>query len=131
MFDPHAYCADHGLTVRHIDGLHVYGRYWHHRQTIELQAGMPTLQERCVLTHELAHAFYGDTTSTPRVEARADRWAANRLISVDDVVRAARMWPENPEKWCTELLVTSNLMRVWLAQRSNYEQADALLRVAA
>lgn len=41
--------------------------------------------------HELGHAHYGHVGVTGKQELLADRWAAHRLISFDDLLAAAGM----------------------------------------
>ena len=107
------------------------GRYYHAQHLIVLREGMTVMSRRCALAHELAHHHYRDIRSTPRVEARADRWAANQLITVDDVVSCAHEHPEHPERWCDELTVTPHMLRTWLSIPSNYHRAELLWRETA
>lgn len=65
------------------------GDYDDSTQTIRLRVGMHARHHRSVLAHELAHAVFGDVPSrfgpvNLKQEARAEAWAALRLITLDD-----------------------------------------------
>lgn len=65
------------------------GDYHEESKTIRLRAGMHARHHRSVLAHELAHAVFGDVPSqfgpvNLKQEARAEAWAALRLIDLDD-----------------------------------------------
>lgn len=69
------------------------GEYVHAQNLIRLRPGMSTRLARSVLAHELGHAAFADVPSrfgpvNAKQERRADEWAALRLISHDDYVRA-------------------------------------------
>lgn len=127
MFDPHAFAADHGVTVQHVPDLPDLGRYYPGKHLVVLRSGLDTITERCTLTHELGHHHYGHYCSSPRAEALADRWASNRLITTPAIVECAMIWPDNPEKWCHHLEVTPTILRAWLAQPRNYAAAERRL----
>lgn len=67
-----------------------WGVYDHRRRLITLRPGMAVIQARCTLMHELGHAYYGHEGVTGKQELLASRWAAYRLLSLDDVVEAAQ-----------------------------------------
>lgn len=67
-----------------------WGLYDHPRRTVVLRPGLAPVQRRCTLMHELGHAYYGHEGVTGKQELQADRWAARHLLTLDDVVRAAR-----------------------------------------
>ncbi|WP_323985937.1 ImmA/IrrE family metallo-endopeptidase [Microbacterium plantarum] len=65
------------------------GEYVHQRKLIRLRHGMTNRLHRSVLTHECAHAVFGDEPSmfgplNAKQERRADEWAAMRLIRHED-----------------------------------------------
>lgn len=130
MWSPDFYAAEHGIEVVE-DDIPETGRYYHAHRLIALRTGMTALSRRCALAHELAHHHYGDTCTSPRIEARADRWAANRLIRVSDVVRCAVERPEHPEHWCDELMVTPHMLRTWISNPNNHRRAEQLWRLVA
>lgn len=107
------------------------GRAYPRRRLVVLRAGLDTITRRCVLAHELAHIFAGDDCSTPRAERRAWRWAAQRLVTLDDLVTCALEHPEHPEIWCDTLRVTPHVLRTWLSNPSNYSHAERLIAAAA
>ncbi|MDN4644979.1 ImmA/IrrE family metallo-endopeptidase [Arthrobacter sp. PsM3] len=68
-----------------------WGVYDHRRRLITLRPGLGPIQLDCTLMHELGHAHYGHVGVTGKQELLADRWAAHRLISFDDLLAAAGM----------------------------------------
>lgn len=130
MWNPEQEAARLGVAIHHAP-IPDMGRYYRDRHLIVLREDLDPLTRRCVLGHEIAHAHYLDTCGDPRTEQRAWRWAANRLITLDDLVQCALDHPENPEQWCHTLQVTPLILRTWLSQRSNYERADQRIRAAA
>lgn len=67
---------------------------------------------RCVLAHELGHAYYGHTVTTPATEKQADERAADLLIDPGDYARAERM-SDNPDFIAHELDITRRLVRAY------------------
>ena len=82
------------------------GWYNHHRKQISLRHGMSTPQENSVLAHDLGT---GDT----RQENRADRFAANLLITEDEYQLAEMLYDPHPGAIAAELGVTVHLVTVW------------------
>jgi len=70
---------------------------------------MSAIQDRSVLTHELAHVCLGHRDATPRQELQADRWAARKLVHPDELRQAARHNPD-PGIWCHDLNVSASLL---------------------
>lgn len=90
------------------------GWYNHHRKQISLRHGMSTPQENSVLAHELGHAIHGDLGhGDTRQENRADRFAANLLISEDEYRQAEMLYGPHPGAIAQELGVTIHLVQVW------------------
>lgn len=67
-----------------------WGVYDHQRRLITLRPGMAPIQARCTLMHELGHAHYGHEGVDGKQEFQANRWAARRLLDLDEVAEAAR-----------------------------------------
>lgn len=107
------------------------GRAYARRRLVVLQSGLDAITRRCMLAHELAHIHAGDDCSTPRAERRAWRWAAHRLIALDDIVNCALEHPEHPDLWCETLHVTPHVLRTWLSDPANYSRAERLIQAAA
>ncbi|MBY0789572.1 ImmA/IrrE family metallo-endopeptidase [Corynebacterium sp. MC-04] len=90
------------------------GWYNHHRKQISLRHGMSTPQENSVLAHELGHAIHGDLGhGDTRQENRADRFAANLLITEDEYRQAEMLYGPHPGAIAHELGVTNHLVAVW------------------
>lgn len=90
------------------------GMYIHHRRLILLRSGLDSWNRRSVLAHELAHAYYRDEIyGDPRIENRANRWAA-RLLITDDEYRAAELiHGSHPGAIAHELGVNVDVVHTW------------------
>lgn len=64
------------------------GFYSLEQQKIVLRFGLTPFEMRSVLAHELAHAYYGDECSSDANERRAERYAAQLLISPEGYAAA-------------------------------------------
>ncbi|MGV0340341.1 ImmA/IrrE family metallo-endopeptidase [Corynebacterium parakroppenstedtii] len=105
-----------GVTITYHHGGQP-GWYNHHHKTINLRHGMSTTQENSVLAHELGHAIHGDLGhGDTRQENRADRFAANLLISEDEYRLAEILHGPHPGAIAQELGVTNHLVTVWTTQ---------------
>ncbi|CAB0507709.1 ImmA/IrrE family metallo-endopeptidase [Corynebacterium diphtheriae bv. mitis] len=105
-----------GVTVAetpHLDdGLN--GQYLHHRRLILLRQGLDPWTRKSILAHELGHAYYGDDIhGDPRLERRADQFAAQILITTSEYKAAEMLYGGNPGAIAYELGVTPHLVRVW------------------
>jgi hypothetical protein len=94
------------------------GEYLHRRKLIRLQIGMEHRLHRCVLAHECCHAVFEDVTSkfgpvNAKQERRADEWAALRLVSLTDYMRAEIIHGGHEGAIAVELNVTVDLLRVF------------------
>lgn len=89
-----------------VPGLPVRGLYAPDLQAICIRAGQTRRARRSILAeelahHELAHQPCSDRGETARLECRARRWAACRLISVEQLAAAlvgACCWAEVAEQ---------------------------------
>ena len=79
------------------------GLYCDERRTIWLNLCMTEAVETSTLLHEAAHAHFRDRGNDPRQEARADRWAARRLISPVEYALAERLVGPHPGALAEEL----------------------------
>ena len=119
--DLHRIADDFGVKLcKHTGGLK--GFYLHDLRLISTRRGLTIAEYRSTLAHELAHAHFGDTHSTPRNETRADQWAANLLLD-ETAVRDALIWHNHHRSPAAyDLEVTEHLLDVWLA---NIERKSA------
>lgn len=92
------------------------GEYHHDSKQITIRPGMTAKQVLCTLTHELAHAYYGDGISSPSREARAWDWAARVLVDPDAYAHAEQVVGPHPGALAVELSVTVPVIVAW--QRS-------------
>ncbi len=131
-WDPWSEAEARGVAVAVVP-CPVPGVYFPDRDLIAVDAGSPPAVQRSALAHELGHhelrhAAGGDATSLARQEVRANRWAASRLVSGDDLAAAARgavSW----EEVAAALDVDLPTLDTRLAQLSRAERA--LVRRAA
>lgn len=114
----HALASTMGVEVVHHTG-GAPGWYDHARRVISMRRGQSPRQYRSVLAHELGHAHYRDVPTgkghfDQRQERRADRWAADLLISAVEL-RAASAWHHgNLPAIADELDVTKHLLAIWI-----------------
>lgn len=82
---------DLGVTVRTaITPNNWWGVYDHKYKLITLHPQLSPIQYRCTLTHELGHAHFEHQGVTGKQEAQANKWAAHKLLTVDQVLEHAR-----------------------------------------
>lgn len=113
-WSPYEHAEQHGIRVEHAAHLGGHlGRWYPRSGTIVLLDGLPALQERSVLAHELGHAMLGHTTSSAKRERQADRWAARHLIRYEHFDRTRR-YADDPSQWCVDLLVTPRILKAWI-----------------
>lgn len=86
----------------HLDGAIVVfgpcpieGLYWPAGNAILIRHGLPAAIERSVLAEEIAHHRLGhhphaDPAEVDRMELRASRWAAVRLVTIEALAEAMR-----------------------------------------
>ncbi|MCS5479775.1 ImmA/IrrE family metallo-endopeptidase [Corynebacterium sp. YIM 101645] len=87
--------------------------YLHHRRIILLRYDLDPYTRRCALAHELGHAYHGDQIpGDPRIERRADEFAARILITPEDYA-AAEALHHSVGAIAHELEVTPHLVEVW------------------
>lgn len=94
------------------------GWYDHQSRTISTRRRLSIAEYRSTLAHELAHAIYGDTPRFGRYkvrqERRADRYAANLLLT-PSAVEEALIWHQHHRAPAAyDLEVTQHLLNVWL-----------------
>lgn len=114
-----------GVTVAetpHLDdGLN--GQYLHHRRLILLHQGLDPWTRKSTLAHELGHAYYGDDIhGDPRMERRADQFAAQILITPDMYKNAEKLHDGHTGAIAYELGVTPHLVKTW---KDLYERITA------
>lgn len=114
LFD---YAASRGVQVEYCDLRHLgrAGDYHAPTKHIRIQQGMLYRKERSVLAHELAHAHYSDEPDLfgnlgPRMEARADEWAAHFLIHPDEYRLAEERYGTRTDWIAQELCVLEKLV---------------------
>jgi Zn-dependent peptidase ImmA (M78 family) len=95
---------------------------------------------RCVLAHELAHALLGHTGCPPgygarrwlatRLEGQADRWAARRLLALEDLSEVLAERPPDVEAAAAALDVTARVLRCRLDGLDRAERSALRARLA-
>ena len=99
-----------------------FGYFCRDTGTIVVPTGVPARLRRSMITHELGHAVYGHTASTPKSERQADKYAARLLINEDDYRQAESTYGTDVETLAFILNVSPGLIEAWreyLARRGN------------
>lgn len=105
-----------GVQVNETDDLDPAwnGMYRHPERLILLRKGMDYWKRRSTLAHELGHAYYRDEIhGDPRLELRADQYAARLLISEDAYRAAEHLHGPHPGAIAHELGVTLDVVKTW------------------
>lgn len=90
------------------------------RNTITLRYGMDDAETLCSLAHELGHAYYNDPAGHYGArELRANRFAAQLLISPTEYALAEAIYGPHPARLAAELGVTVRLVEVWQKMTEN------------
>lgn len=100
------------------------GWWMHDLQAIALDSRLGRVERRTVLAHELVHAERQDRNChyvgpdggrlARRQEVHADRVAAERLITLDDLLDALQVHPYDPDQVAEQLDVTPDALRARL-----------------
>ena len=80
---------------------------------ILVRPGLDPWTRRWCLAHELAHAWFRDERSEPRIERRADQWAAQLLISPVEYAAAETLVGSSVGALAYELEVAPETIEVW------------------
>lgn len=117
-YDPYEHIANMDVYLEWGDpGLGNAGLYIHEQKLIILKRGMSHRQERCVLTHEIVHAQFGDslldsTIANTKVERRTNRLTAEKLVNKKHLLELIKTSPD-PGKWCLELEITPDVLEAF------------------
>jgi hypothetical protein len=90
------------------------GRYYARWRVIFLRKGLPLVEQRATLWHELVHAERGDEHCNPKTERNhVDREAARRAIDLYDLADAL-LWSNYLGEQADQLKTTEHLLRIRL-----------------
>lgn len=78
-----------------------------------MRTGLTVPIEASCEAHELAHAWFRDERSEPRIERRANQWAAQLLISPAEYRAAEALVGSSVGALAYELEVTPETIEVW------------------
>lgn len=114
MRDLLAHARKLGVKVHVAHLPHPYqGYYDSDKKLVVYGFDLSPVERRCVLAHELGHAFYDHQgEDDPSFEEAADLYAALLLIDPEDFVEAEQIDP-SPGAIAEELGVTTDLIRVY------------------
>lgn len=85
-----------------------------HTHTISVRVGMDDVQTLCSLAHELGHVHHNDPPGhTGFREQRANRFAAQLLISPVEYATAETIYGPHPARLAHELGVTVEIIEAW------------------
>jgi len=105
---------DHGVDIvrRCYKGLKGYYRAYSDGYAIMAISPALTFAERtCVTYHEAGHHFtMNEPGQDSRNESRADRWAAKKLVSVQNIIEALVNGCRNPYEVADHLQVSENFL---------------------
>lgn len=103
-----------GVSVHlvHIDDEHRAGEYSEAAQEVHVDLALTMPMIKWTLAHELAHAYYRHTCSTPTNERQADRRAARMLVDLTDYVLAEAV-DADPTFIADELGIPRRAVRVF------------------
>lgn len=92
----------------------VNGMYSDHERLILIRPDLDPWNYRVCLAHELAHAYFRDEQAgDPRIERRADQWAAQLLITPAEYAAAEVMVGSSVGALAYELNVTPAVIETW------------------
>lgn len=100
------------VALVHFDSQERLGEYCEADREILIDLAMTMRQIKEVLAHELAHAHFGHSCTTPEAERQANRRAARLLIDLTDYVRAEAI-DADPGFIADELGVTRRVVRTF------------------
>ena len=100
----------------------VDGWYVDAERVVLMRPGLDPWNYRSTLAHELAHAYFRDDTSDPRIERRADQWAAQMLITPPEYAAAEEEVGTSIGALAYHLDVTPAVISTW---RDCYARARA------
>lgn len=108
------HCADLGIDVEWADlGERRRGEYRRSTNLIVLSTLLTRRQATATLSHELGHARFGDTCSTPATESRAWQYGAALIITPGQYAAAEQLVGSHPSALAAELEVTPRLIGAW------------------
>lgn len=111
-FDPYVFADEVGVEVIHRRIRTANALWIPDHNLIVVRQGMKAAHDRSALAHELGHAMLGHRDDRPKHEVQADRWAADKLINLEEC-RDLLEWAEL-SRVASELDVTGRLLRVFL-----------------
>lgn len=115
-FDVHRFAELLHVEVVEEPGLPagVDAMYSDHARMVLVRPGLDPWTYRCTLAHELAHAYFRDEDyGDPRLERRADQWAARMLITPVEYAAAEAIVGSSVGALAYELEVTPETIEVW------------------
>lgn len=120
-YNPQEHADQLGLRVIE-GGLGKLRGLWIGDGIILIKKGLTQNQYRCTLAHEIVHAENDPPLVphylSPRIEARADRIAAQRLIDPDEYKTLARIYQDNFNQVAYELGVTPKILKAYIKENS-------------
>ncbi|MFD7996897.1 ImmA/IrrE family metallo-endopeptidase [Streptomyces mexicanus] len=117
-YAPEAILEELGIPVVRTWLRDTWGAWSREHRSVVIASGLNSVQERCVLAHELEHVLADDGDCSDRLaavrqERRADWEAARKLIAISDLAEVAQ-WATDFHTAAAELRVTERLLEVRL-----------------
>lgn len=108
------HCADLGINVEWDDlGEYRRGEYRRAGHVVRLNLRLTHAQAVATLAHEIGHAKFGDTCSSPKNERRAWEYAAAMVINPAEYREAEEQVGHHVSALALELGVTPKLIQAW------------------
>lgn len=116
-YDPWEHADQLGIPIYRHPLRTAPGMWMPEHHAILLRPRLRAFEERCVLTHEIVHAEWGDTTGhTGKPEHRAHRITAERLVDPLELRALVRLYGHVDDRLCHELGVTREILTAALHQ---------------
>lgn len=112
-YDPYAHAEELGIEVVHSHIRTANGMWIPDHNLIVVKSGLRAVHDRSALAHEIGHAQLGHRDDRPKHEVLADRYAAHKMIDLDECLEVMK-WAPDPHKLAIELGVSTRLLRVFL-----------------
>lgn len=113
VYDPSTHADQLGVSIAYHPLRASKGLWVPEHKLILIRPRMRPFIERAVLAHEVAHAVHDDPPGhSPLNEARANLYAAQRLIDPREWAELTRIYPDY-DKICIELGITREMFRAY------------------
>lgn len=107
----------------------LWGIYDHRHSLITMKPDLASAQYRSTLAHELGHAHFGHVGYSAKAERQADKWAAQQLLTIEQLAQAAGESSTELPALAAELDVLPWVIRAFVSTLSERETQHLLALV--